>query len=79
MKRVVRLLRVILSVGKVEFWVCMGAMVVVGGVLAGGLGLGDTVEVLVSVLIGLLHLCRWLHLCRFNNLQILLLPGNEIR
>ena len=36
----VRLLRVILSVGKVEFWVCMGGMVVVGGVLAGGLGLG---------------------------------------
>ena len=60
MKRVVRLLRVILSVGKVEFWVCMGGMVVVGGVLAGGLGLGDTVEVLVSVLIGLLHLCRCL-------------------
>ena len=60
MKRVVRLLRVILSVGKVEFWVCMGGMVVVGGVLADGLGLGDTVEVLVSVLIGLLHLCRCL-------------------
>ena len=60
MKRVVRLLRVILSVGKVEFWVCMGGMVVVGGVLEGGLGLGDTVEVLVSVLIGLLHLCRCL-------------------
>ena len=60
MKRVVRLLRVILSIGKVEFWVCMGGMVVVGGVLAGGLGLGDTVEVLVSVLIGLLHLCRCL-------------------
>ena len=59
-KRVVRLLRVILSVGKVEFWVCMGGMVVVGVVLAGGLGLGDTVEVLVSVLIGLLHLCRCL-------------------
>ena len=58
MKRVVRLLRVILSVGKVEFWVCMGGMVVVGGDLAGGLGLGDTVEVLVSVLIGLLHWCR---------------------
>ena len=60
MKRVVRLLRVILSVGKVEFWVCMGGMVVVGGVLVGGLGLGDTVEVLISVLIGLLHLCRCL-------------------
>ena len=30
MKRVVRLLRVILSVGKVEFWVCMGGIVVVG-------------------------------------------------
>ena len=58
MKRVVRLLRVILSVGKVEFWVCMGGMVVVGGVLAGGLGLGYTVEVLVSVLIGLLHWCK---------------------
>ena len=56
----VRLLRVILSVGKVEFWVSMGGMVVVGGVLAGGLGLSDTVEVLVSVLIGLLHLCRCL-------------------
>ena len=60
MKRVVRLLRVILSVGKVEFGVCMGGMVVVGGVLAGGLGLGDTVEGLVSVLIGLLHLGRCL-------------------
>ena len=60
MKRVVRLLRVILSVGKVEFGVCMGGMVVVGGVLAGGLGLGDTVEVLVIVLIGLLHLGRCL-------------------
>ena len=47
MKRVVRLLRVILSVGKVEFGVRMGGMVVVGGVLAGGLGLGDTVEGLV--------------------------------
>ena len=45
MKRVVRLLRVILSVGKVEFGVCMGGMVVVGGALAGGLGLGDTVEI----------------------------------
>ena len=53
MKRVVRLLRVISSVGKVEFGVCMGGMVGVGGVLAGGLGLGDTVEGLVSVLIGL--------------------------
>ena len=60
MKRVVRLLRVILSVGKVEFGVCMGGMVVVGGVLAGGLGLGDTVKGLVSVLIGLLHLGRCL-------------------
>ena len=60
MKRVVRLLRVILSVGKVEFGVCMGGMVVVGGVLTGGLGLGDTVEGLVSVLIGLLHLGRCL-------------------
>ena len=59
-KRVVRLLRVILSVGKVEFGVCMGGMVVVGGVLTGGLGLGDTVEGLVSVLIGLLHLGRCL-------------------
>ena len=49
MKRVIRLLRVILSVGKVEFGVCMGGMVVVGGVIAGGLGLGDTVEGLVSV------------------------------
>ena len=60
MKRVVRLLRVILSVGNVEFWVRMGHMVVVGGVLMGGLGLGDTVEGLVSVLIGLLHLGRCL-------------------
>ena len=60
MKRVVRLFRVILSVGKVEFGVCMGGMVVVGGVLASGLGLGDTVEGLVSVLIGLLHLGRCL-------------------
>ena len=60
MKRVVRLLRVILSVGKVEFGVRMGGMVVVGGVLMGGLGLGDTVEGLVSVLIGLLHLGRCL-------------------
>ena len=60
MKRVVRLLRVILSVGKVEFRVRMGGMVVVGGVLTGGLGLGDTVEGLVSVLIGLLHLGRCL-------------------
>ena len=57
---VVRLLRVILSVGKVEFEVHMGGMVVVGGVLAGGLGLGDTVVGLVSVLIGLLHLGRCL-------------------
>ena len=54
------MLRVILSVGKVEFGVCMGGMVVVGGVLTGGLGLGDTVEGLVSVLIGLLHLGRCL-------------------
>ena len=57
---VVRLLRVILSVGKVEFGVRMGGMVVVGGVLAGGLGLGYTVVGLVSVLIGLLHLGRCL-------------------
>ena len=34
--------------------------VVVGGVLAGGLGLGDTVVGLVGVLIGLLHLGRCL-------------------
>ena len=58
MKRGVKLFMVILSVGKVEFGVCMGGMAVVGGVLAGGLGLGDTVEGLVSVLIGLLHLGR---------------------
>ena len=51
---------VTLSVGKVEFGVCMSGMVVVGGVLVGGLGLGDTVEGLVSVLIGLLHLGRCL-------------------
>ena len=49
-KRVVRLLRVILSVGKVEFGVCMGGMAVVGGVLAGGLGLGDTTEGLVIII-----------------------------
>ena len=59
-KRVVRLLRVILSVGKVEFGVCMGGMVVVGGVLTGGLGLSDIVEGLISVLISLLHLGRCL-------------------
>ena len=59
-KSVVRLLMVILSVGKVENRVCMGGMVVVGGVLTGGLGLGDTVEGLVSVLIGLFHLGRCL-------------------
>ena len=57
---VVRLLWVILSVGKVEFGVRMGGMVVVGGVLAGGLGLGDTFVGLVGVLIGLLHLGRYL-------------------
>ena len=38
----------------------MGGMVVVGGVLVGGLGLGDTVVGLVGVLIGLLHLGRCL-------------------
>ena len=38
----------------------MGGMVVVGGVLAGGLGLGNTVVGLVGVLIGLLHLGRCL-------------------
>ena len=57
---VVRLLWVVLSVGKVEFGVRMGGMVVVGGVLAGGLGLGNTVVGLVGVLIGLLHLGRCL-------------------
>ena len=41
---VVRLLWVVLSVGKVEFRVRMGGMVVVGSVLAGGLGLGNTVS-----------------------------------
>ena len=41
---------------KVEFGVRMGGMVVVGGVLTGGLGLGDTVVGLVGALIGLLHL-----------------------
>ena len=56
----VRLLWVVLSVGKVEFGVCMGGMVVVGGVLVGGLGLGNTVVGLVGVLIGLLHLGRCL-------------------
>ena len=56
----VRLLWVVLSVGKVEFGVRMGGMVVVGGVLAGGLGLGNTVVGLVGVLIGLLHLGRCL-------------------
>ena len=49
-----------MSVGKVEFGVRMGGMVVVGGVLAGGLGLGDTVVGLVGVLIGLLHLGKCL-------------------
>ena len=48
----VRLLWVILSVGKVEFGVRMGGMVVVGGILADGLGLGDTVVGLVGVLVG---------------------------
>ena len=57
---VVRLLWVRLSVGKVEFGVRMGGMVVVGSVLVGGLGLGDTVVGLVGVLIGLLHLGRCL-------------------
>ena len=57
---VVRLLWVVLSVGKVEFRVRMGGMVVVGGVLAGGLGLSNTVVGLVGVLIGLLHLGRCL-------------------
>ena len=57
---VVRLFWVILSVGKVEFGVRKGGMVDVGGVLAGGLGLGDTVAGLVGVLIGLLHLGRCL-------------------
>ena len=56
----VRLLWVILSVGKVEFGVRMGGMVVVGGILADGLGLGDTVVGLVGVLVGLLHLGRCL-------------------
>ena len=56
----VRLLWVVLSVGKVEFGVRMGGMVVVGSVLAGGLGLGNTVVGLVGVLIGLLHLGRCL-------------------
>ena len=51
----VRLLWVVLSVGKVEFGVRMGGMVVVGGVLEGGLGLDNTVVGLVGVLIGLLH------------------------
>ena len=55
-----RLLWVVLSVGKVEFGVRMGGMVVVGGVVAGGLGLGNTVVGLVGVLIGLLHLGRCL-------------------
>ena len=49
-----------LSVGKVEFGVRMGGMVVVGGILADGLGLGDTVVGLVGVLVGLLHLGRCL-------------------
>ena len=56
----VRLLWVVLSVGKVEFGICTGGMVVVGGVLAGGLGLGDTVVGLAGVLIGLLHVGRCL-------------------
>ena len=49
----VRLLWVVLSVGKVEFGVRMGCMVVVGGVLVGGLGLHNTVVGLIGVLIGL--------------------------
>ena len=56
----VRLLWVVLSVGKVEFGVRMGGMVVVGGVLAGGLGLGNTVVGLVGVLIGFFLLGRCL-------------------
>ena len=47
---VVRLLWVVLSVGKVEFGVHMGGMVVMGGVLVDGLGLGNTVVGLVGVL-----------------------------
>ena len=56
----VRLLWVVLSIGKVEFGVRMGGIVVVGGVLAGGLGLGNTVVGLIGVLIDLLHLGRCL-------------------
>ena len=51
----VRLLWVVLSVGKVEFGVRMGGMVVVGGVLAGGLGLGNTVVGLVGVFTGKIY------------------------
>ena len=57
---VVRVLWVVLSVGKIEFGVRMGGIVDVGGVLAGGLGLGNTVVGLVGALIGLLHLGRCL-------------------
>ena len=50
----VRLLWVILSVGKVEFGVRMGGMAVVGGVLAGGLGfvVGGIVGISVEVTVG---------------------------
>ena len=50
----VRLLWVILSVGKVEFGVRMGGMVVVGCVLAGGLGfvVGGIVGISVEVTVG---------------------------
>ena len=72
MKRVVRLLRVILSVGKVEFGVCMGGMVVVGGVLTGGLGLGDT------VLFGLLGLGDTCIIVGLSEGGIVVVGGNVV-
>ena len=78
---VVRLLWVILSVGKVEFGVHMGGMVVVGGVLVGGLGLGDTVVGLVGVLTGLLHLGRCLDVGIVDGLSeggIVVMDGNVV-
>ena len=77
----VRLLWVVLSVGKVEFGVRMGGMVVVGGVLAGGLGLGNTVVGLVGVLIGLLHLGRCLGVgivVGFSEGGIVVVGGNVV-
>ena len=78
---VVRLLWVVLSVGKVEFGVRMGGMVVVGGILTGGLGLGDTVVGVVGVLVGLLHLGRCLGVgivVGLNEGGIVVIGGNVV-